>query len=439
MNASILIQIAMLLVVQDAPDFSELQPGEVAQFVSQDSETVYGGVIESDGSAAQVLNLSTLRPETINADETHRLKRGLNDRTVARSVGLAPVVGWRVAPIFKRAGAPMTVASIQQSSIYVTTNHLSGIQPDDEVFAYRIGKPVLDPGTGEVLALPEQRLTRLTVVDVQEKLMTCRMVGEFVVALEIGDIVRPVEGRISVVALPFADENGRVWSAGRFIADDITNTLARLGIQTLERDRLDEVLEEQRTQLEQYYSDGQPSRIGQLLGAATILSGRVLKGATSARTTTVSIRLLDVRTGEILWTSDIAIPTSKLNSAQGTNPNPDVNSEKAARVSQRSPGKFSALAGNWLQTWGTSGNSVSLQIDAEGNYSHKGTPAGQIEIHDGRFVCIGNNLTQKLEFIRRGDELVVLGWSTRQGRHPFYSGTNPLLRLPDHVGIAIRK
>ena len=97
------------------------------------------------------------------------------------------------------------------------------------------------------------------------------------------------------------------------------------------------------------------------------------------------------------------------------------------------PTDFKTIAGDWVVTFGTSGKTFSFSITPTGKHAN-----GQIEIRNGRFLDIGDGVHQDTEYIRRGDELIVLGWTARAGRSPLYVGNNAVLSQPDHVGIARR-
>jgi len=96
------------------------------------------------------------------------------------------------------------------------------------------------------------------------------------------------------------------------MADETTNALANLGIPTLERTRTVEILGEQLRQLSLVYEGGDASRVGKLLGAATLVTGRLIVAADKRKVTTLSIRLLDVRTGSILTSLQIELFSPKL-------------------------------------------------------------------------------------------------------------------------------
>ena len=96
------------------------------------------------------------------------------------------------------------------------------------------------------------------------------------------------------------------------MADATTNAMVKLGIPTLERTRTVEILGEQIRQLAAVYEGGDASRIGKLLGAATLVTGRILEDPKNKRLATLSVRLIDVRTGAILKAIELELSASKL-------------------------------------------------------------------------------------------------------------------------------
>ena len=110
-----------------------------------------------------------------------------------------------------------------------------------------------------------------------------------------GDVVRPTQPPTTVAVLPFMNTSGAPVQAGVDLADETTNALANLGIATLERARTLEMLGEQLRQLNLVYEGGDASRVGKLLGAATLVTGRLIRANDKRNVTTLSVRLLDVR------------------------------------------------------------------------------------------------------------------------------------------------
>jgi hypothetical protein len=98
--------------------------------------------------------------------------------------------------------------------------------------------------------------------------------------------------------LPFMNTAGLPVHSGVSMADETKNALVNLGIPTLERARTVEIPGEQLRQLSLVHQGGDASRVGKLLGAATLVTGRLIDNADKRKVTTLSIRLLHVRTTE---------------------------------------------------------------------------------------------------------------------------------------------
>lgn len=78
-------------------------------------------------------------------------------------------------------------------------------------------------------------------------------------------------------------------------------------------------------------------------------------------------------------------------------------------------------AGYWAGTWGTTGMPLAFAIDDNGE---------KLTIHHGRVLML-NQQYEQLELILRGNQLVVLGWSSDKKLDPFK-------HQPNHVAILDR-
>jgi tetratricopeptide (TPR) repeat protein len=85
-----------------------------------------------------------------------------------------------------------------------------------------------------------------------------------------------------------------------------------------------------------------------------------------------------------------------------------------------------SLSGKWRGRWGTTGSVFHLELGDNG---------GPVRQMGGRFLLLDAGRAQQLELIPLGDRLVVLGWSTNEGRDPRLA-TSSIKGLPDHIGFA---
>ena len=307
-----LLFLTSLVAVSADIDLASLKPRDVVQLVLQDDSSVLGGVVAATADTVEVVDLETQTAQTFSRADLKAIRSNLSERQIVDKVGPGPYVAWQLAPIFENAARRQTIASIQQAAVYVTANRWSGLMVGDEAYVFRLGEPVKDPVTGEILDVPEQKVAKLEVISVSDKLVTCRPTGEFVVPLHVGDLIRPVEPRTTVAVLPFMNSAGQPVRSGLKIADELTNALVNLDVPTLERARTAEILGEQLRQLSGVYEGGDTARVGKLLGAATLITGRLIDSTDKRRLATLSLRLLDVRTGEILKSMELTLSTRKL-------------------------------------------------------------------------------------------------------------------------------
>jgi len=95
-----------------------------------------------------------------------------------------------------------------------------------------------------------------------------------------------------------------------------------------------------------------------------------------------------------------------------------------------------ALAGEWKGAWRLDGKggSIWIRIDNQGvvrSLWGKGKTIGSIRIQAGRIICAVSGKPD-MEFLPRGDKLVVLGWSDEE------RGFNSLADGPDYAGLLSR-
>ena len=110
--------------------------------------------------------------------------------------------------------------------------------------------------------------------------------------------------------LPFTNANGNPTTSGMFFSNEVSSALTTLGVDTLERNKLVSILGEQLLQFNM--RDGDTTRIGKLLGAATLVTGTIAEKPSEPKSSVVSVRLLDVRTGQVISTLDAEVPTKDL-------------------------------------------------------------------------------------------------------------------------------
>ena len=235
--------------ISDDVSFADLGERKIVQLITQRDESLYRAVKGVEDDKLTVVDVGSLEEQTFEKSELKAIRRNLTDSAIAEGVGVGSWLAWQLQPIFDGAERRQTVASIQQAAVFVTGNPYSGLMVGDEVDVFRLGEPIKDPNSGEILEAPEQKIAKLEVVSFSEKLMTCRATGEFLTELKVGDVVRPVQPRTSVAVLPFMNNVGQTVESGVNIADETTNALANLGIPTLERPRTVEILGEQLRQL----------------------------------------------------------------------------------------------------------------------------------------------------------------------------------------------
>jgi TolB-like protein len=109
--------------------------------------------------------------------------------------------------------------------------------------------------------------------------------------------VRQVGGRLTLAVLPF-QEKGEPRNYGEAATDRMVTQLVELRrFKVIERAKLDEVLQEQRLQVSGVVDDRTAVDVGRVAGADAIVLGTV---SFIGSTTTVSARVIDTQSGEVL-------------------------------------------------------------------------------------------------------------------------------------------
>lgn len=283
--------------------------GDLVRLELSDRQSMVGEVMAVKGDSLTCLDLETFEISEQTVSDSSKIRTGVTGEQILDRVGIGPWFAWKISKKFERASAPQLVASIQQSLVFITTNPENGLQKDDEVDVFRPGTPVVHPQTGEVLDRPEVKIARMKVKEISEKLVTCQIVGELTTQLEVGDVVRPSTPRNNVAVLPFTDATGRAIHSGLAVSNEIIESLNRLGIATLERKRLADVLNEKMLGASGLTNGSEIASVGQLLGASTLVLGMISADASNPKRTIYSVRLVDVRTGSVIETLESDVST----------------------------------------------------------------------------------------------------------------------------------
>ena len=118
----------------------------------------------------------------------------------------------------------------------------------------------------------------------------------------------PTKGTNAFAVLPLCDANGQETAEGREFAESLTTELERNDVHVVERRLLDKVLRELSMQNSSGFDPLTAQRIGKQLGAYAVLTGTIVPKGKGYQ---AELRLLQVETGEVLFTASHAISALK--------------------------------------------------------------------------------------------------------------------------------
>lgn len=136
------------------------------------------------------------------------------------------------------------VLEVQGDTVTFDVGRSNGVVPGLELDAYREGREIKHPKTGQVLGRTEETLGRIRVTQAQERLSTARAPAGH--GIKVGDRVRVSSGRVNLVLVPLQggmrdnlvevatqDLVERLSASGRFrvtMGDSVNVVLAQQGI-----------------------------------------------------------------------------------------------------------------------------------------------------------------------------------------------------------------
>jgi TolB-like protein len=127
-------------------------------------------------------------------------------------------------------------------------------------------------------------------------------ISVFLTALLVCHSIAGTGSEKTYIALSNITRQGIDESAAAIITDRLRSELFKTGaFRVLEREQMDEILEEQEFQQSDCVSDACLVEVGQLLGVTHMVTGSLGK---LGKIYTINLRMIDVETGEVVYTRD---------------------------------------------------------------------------------------------------------------------------------------
>lgn len=301
-----------------AQQASPTKPAAISKVVLRDGKTVVGLVEEDMPKSLRLLDLKTNQVSEIKRADIKEGPAALSDEDAYKVVPPENIVAARVTRSIPRVGGTGKIASVDGGAIYVTLGASHGLTDADRLSVFRGEQIIRDPDSGEVLGKQRRLVANLQPQKIDEKLSKAKLIGDLETELQVGDVVE-FSGKSMVMAvIPATDTDGNCPQGALKLAEALTTRLTEGGATVVERTKLADVVVELALSSTQLFDAEQTQKIGKQLGATAVLTGKVIREGNLSKTGQVSLRLVDVATGKILFAT--TYKTYPFDFTEGTSP-----------------------------------------------------------------------------------------------------------------------
>ncbi len=280
--------------------------------VSTKSGSHVGELQKEDEKTVQLFDFESNRSMSLSKSAVTRMENPITLDDAARYVGLPAVMGRKISTLSERKVPAGKIAKVAPQAVYLTLGESSGVSVGQKVSVFRGEGDILDPDTGEVLASERARIAELEISEVNEKICKAKLIGDLEIKLEVGDEVEPQGSQVIVAVCPLSNDDGTANSTGNSIAEQLVSALVQRNVSVVERSALDMVLGELLAQNTILFDQKSAQQLGKLTGASMVLTRKIIQ---EKSTGTAHLRLIDVRTGEILLAVSAPVKTTGRSSA----------------------------------------------------------------------------------------------------------------------------
>lgn len=292
---------------------------KLTRYFSLPTASIVGTVVKENEDAITLFDIATNKEVVCQKDQHTKVEHDISLEDAIKYAGLPAVASWKISQLRAKEKPRGMIAGVQQSIIYITLGEVEGIDKGQNVFVYRKEKEVVNPATGEVLGIERAKLAKLEVVEVHEKYSKAKILGDLEIKLEVGDEVEPDHQPLTVAVCPLLNEDGNLTTTGLTLSENLTTSLVQHEIPVVERSALAPVLTELLVQNTRLFDQDSAQKIGKLTGANLVLTGKIVP---DRRQSNVFLRLVEVKTGEILFALSSPINLSQARLVQpGDGPN----------------------------------------------------------------------------------------------------------------------
>jgi len=201
------------------------------------------------------------------------------------------------------------VMQIDGKTIYVNLGQQQGIQPGNRFEIVRLGEALMDGSS--IIGYKETIIATAKVVRSRKKMAVCLLEylkqssDNIKQVPEVGDKVYQLRKRINRLAVAQFNSNSGFNLLTKTIQEKLFNALSQRGLQVVERDQLEQVLNELKLGSTGWIDLKSAKKIGKLLGSEGIILGTVND---MGNTISISARLLDIENGQTITAADVELP-----------------------------------------------------------------------------------------------------------------------------------
>lgn len=330
---------------------SAAEPKSFVSVTDSRSKAHVGPIIEETPAEIAIRDLKEDVEFRAAKDSLKKIEKDISDEGAIRIVGIAPVVAYRVSELAGQEIPTGKVIKVSQSVVYINLGTASGAYVGQKLNVFRKSAEIRDPDTNELLGVERPKLGVLELTEIQKAYSKGRVVSESEIDLKPADEVEfqgASEARIAV--LPLRTEKGERFDVSESLSEELITKLAQRKITILERSLLDRVIAEQAWQNTIFFEPDNVQRLGHLTGATVVITGKIVA---KEKMGTAFVRLIDVRTGKILYavSGSLSLANAKVISGPRTAAEtPDAKNANPADLSGKTVklGKGKGFPPEWI-------------------------------------------------------------------------------------------
>ncbi len=299
-----LLVLALILTDQSACSQAADGPRSLSKILTNDLMPIVGVIQESEQGTIAIFDIGARKMRSFDEEEIRSAKHDISDQEAIHTVGLPTLFAWRIQNLIPSDRVSGQIALVDFPTVFLTVGADKAVKKGDEVTVYRDSGELKDPTTGEVLGRRRRKIAMLEVTEIEERFTKAKLVGDFEVKLEVGDVVESTNGT-AIAIFPLTNERGNATKGGIGIAEKLTTRLTEFDIPVVERKKLATVLTELAISQSTIFDQQSTQKIGQQVGAYAVVTGTMLS---SKRRTEANLRLIEVATGKVLFALSSSIP-----------------------------------------------------------------------------------------------------------------------------------